>query len=47
MSNIIEPLPPNDRGGLIGWLRRLAASVASLAKKLERIEARIKRLEDQ
>jgi len=38
----VEPIPPNDRTGLIAWLRRLALSVASLAKKVDELEKRIR-----
>ena len=46
MSDVIEPLPPNDRGGLIGWLRRLASLVMRLAKRLDGIEEKLKRIEE-
>ncbi|MBQ7652688.1 MAG: hypothetical protein IJS15_17150 [Victivallales bacterium] len=42
MSVNVEPIPPNDRTGLIAWLRRLAMSVAALARKVDDLEKRIR-----
>ncbi len=39
--NTIEPLPPNDRIGLLDWLRRLALLVTMLAKRLEALEKKV------
>ena len=45
-SDVIEPLPPNDRSVLIGWLRRLASLVFRLAKRIDGIEEKLKRMEE-
>lgn len=41
MKMTIEPLPPNDRIGLLGWLRRLVMLVMTLAKRLEALEKKV------
>lgn len=46
MSVNVEPIPPNDRTGLIAWLRRLAMSVAALARRLEELEKKVRSMEE-
>ena len=42
----VEPIPPNDKAGFVVWLRRLAALVAALARRLDELEKRIGNQED-
>ena len=37
----VEPIPPNDKAGFLSWLRRLAALVANLAKRIEELEKKV------
>ncbi|MBQ6471203.1 MAG: hypothetical protein IJJ33_04405 [Victivallales bacterium] len=46
MSALPEPMVPNDRPGLLAWLRRLWAALATLLSRLDDLERRIKKMED-